>query len=255
MCNNISDKMNNQPTTNFSRYQIRHVTANWTHPKKPDGTHRSLASHESYLSATASFRAHIVDLVNQGQYASRQEALTQLAQLAPQADHYMPYFSMPDHVQAYDLKKGGVPISPVFADVEDLLDYLVENLPLHEGVKGTHQDWRQELELSWNPRKAWPALGQPFSQGFHYGSGPFAEQSTVSPKKKPVRTKATPTVQAPGSGQVRDSRSTEKPTIDPTPILASEAPAAKGTLCPWPSHFFSTATTVSNTDLTAIPAY
>lgn len=140
-------KPENKHTFRFisANREIRRVSKDWKHPKNKYGNFEPLFSRKDYEQYASVFLEEMADLVRVGTYKSLEEAIddNQKDKLC-EADA-MPVFENPTHYQAYETTSEGTPISPVFENLEDLLDYLTKNARIF-GKKATKEEWKKALD-------------------------------------------------------------------------------------------------------------
>ena len=111
--------------------EIRRVPEGWEHPRD-QVVHGYTPMHDKPF--TDAFNEWMNDWENwkrgkaEWQDESRTaQSYTETYGVSPDPDNYRPAFDNPDHYQIYETVSEGTPVSPVFATLDELVDWMVSD--------------------------------------------------------------------------------------------------------------------------------
>lgn len=132
---------------NFAFCEVRKVSETWQHPKTHDGKYKPLGSQEVLRTAEKAYEDFLQSEIKKGVYLNYDLASFSLIYLRPCRDLFMPEFENPTCFQAYETFTMGTPMSPVFRQIFDLLNYLTEKCVFPSKTRGYEHDWLRALNL------------------------------------------------------------------------------------------------------------
>jgi hypothetical protein len=122
--------------------EVRRVPPGWQHPRNSDGNYKPPFEGPSDLKAEHWYQCCVAwheSLIKYRNYWEWNSG-------PPNPDDYMPHFGEDaTHYQLYETTTEGTPISPVFASMDELLDWAAEHASWFADMKADRDTWREGL--------------------------------------------------------------------------------------------------------------
>jgi len=123
--------------------EIRKVPVDWEHPKNAKGRFIPLHTAETYNAHCKEAERALREYADSG--LSREAILDRVGGEPDPASYMLFEEASATHFQLFERSTEGTPLSPIFEDAEDLVDYATEHCTGWGREKMNREDWMEVL--------------------------------------------------------------------------------------------------------------